>query len=263
MYEKRMPIAEDKIPDRKDPSRPIMDMAAELEALPDSPDQEGARQELIKDILDNVIEQGKRAGGEFFNDIAALYKQHKQSTYIVRRENPLRVFDLIANGRPIELKPDPALRGEYANSAVWSYNNPEGMNTAMLEGNSPSRVRDVATIIGIEESGDLTVKDIPENEKNRFDIDRGSARIAEGTIDPEKVRLLVIRAASDVLPASIVDNLSEAERDAIDNYLDQKYSKPERNGSAPSAPLKKPDILRGFSFPNGIKPPVPEKGSEQ
>lgn len=182
--------------------------------------QDNEKRELVTETFTNFQELLTQNGYTEFTEITELYKNLPDAAYIVRRENPERIEQLLAAGQSYEIKHEGDT--EYANSVEWNPNSMErSIENAYLEGYGNKNT--IVVVVGIRPNPALELKHLPESTPDFYGLDRRGVRSVTGTVSPEHIAFVSIRAAAHMLPESI---LTEEELDALDQARESASKKP-------------------------------------
>lgn len=197
------------------------------------------RKLLVMEVFDGLRRQMLQAGAEYVKDIRQLIKQ-AEGKYIVRRENPERLLELIDGRKALELKTDPLVSDLYANSVEWSKSDgSNGLDVAFQEGKGD--IAGLAMIAGYRPNH-LKIQTVPNSQRPGQGIDRSLVRCSTGTIYPEDVRFVITRVAAQFFPE---DELTYPEHERIE------YARTPEEG-------KRVAIFRAFILPEAQHKPEPD-----
>jgi hypothetical protein len=196
------------------------------------------RKLLVMEVFEGLRRHMLQAGAEYIKDLNQLISQ-AHGEYIVRRENPERLLELIQGHKAIELKTDPLVSELYANSVEWSKSDgPNGLDVAFQEGKGD--IAGLAMIAGYRPNH-LKIQTVPNSQRPGQGIDRSLVRCSTGTIYPEDVRFVITRVAAQFFPE---DELTYPEHERIE------YARTPEEG-------KRVAIFRAFVLPESQQKPEP------
>lgn len=179
-----------------------------------------AKRELVTETFSRFRELLGENGYTEHTDIASLYKSLPSTNYIVRRENPDRVEQMLAEGESYEIKHEG--NTEYANSVEWNPSSMENsIENAYLEGYGNKNT--IVVVIGIRPNDDLELKHLPESTPDFYGLDRRGVRSVTGTVTPDQIAFVSIRIPAQFLPEEF---LTEDELDALDEARESNSKKP-------------------------------------
>jgi hypothetical protein len=197
------------------------------------------RKVLVMEVFDSLRRRMLQAGAEYITDINQLIKQ-ADGRYIVRRENPERLLELIEDHKALELKTDPLVSDLYANSVIGSKGDgANGLEVAFQEGKGD--VAGLAMLAGYRPNH-LKIQTVPNSQRPGQGIDRSLVRCSIGTIYPEDVRFVITRVAAQFFPE---EELTYPEQERIE------YARTPEEG-------KRVAIFRAFILPESQQKPGPD-----
>lgn len=161
------------------------------------------RKELVAEVVGKIEELFRAQGTPLSPDIGPIYERAHRSPSVLVRQAPLeQVLDLVLAKKPIEL--DPRQEGRrYANAARFGPGG-KGLQTAFSEGRGTENV--VVAVIGFDASG----LDVQKPEAGADPRDQTLRESVAGTIDPERVKYVVLRVPKPFFPE---DELTEEEEE--------------------------------------------------
>lgn len=149
-------------------------------------------------------------GAKEYKDVSRLYNKYTsgRNCLVVRKEDPEKVVTLAA-GQEQELFFDPKVameRGDkYSNCAIWPYGHSQvaGIANAFLEGRHMAGP--LALVIAVKTTGNHLQVEIPEDAILEVgSIKREAVRILSGTIKPEDLEFVILRAQKDYYPETML-----------------------------------------------------------
>lgn len=172
--------------------------------------EEKEKQNLVSRTFENFQKILRMNDYTEFAEISDLYKSLPTMNFIVRRENPEHVEELLSKGKSYYIKS--SNETEYANCVQWSPSSQEhGIANAFLEGYGNKN--SIVIVIGLRQTKDLELKVLPESTPDFYGLDRRGVRHVSGEVSPEQIEFVIVRAPASLLPES---KLTESELDSLD-----------------------------------------------
>lgn len=182
--------------------------------------EEGDKHELVTNTFQNLQNLLKQNGYEEFTNMSELYKNLPAKDYIVRRENPELIEQLLTHGEGYTIKHEG--NTEYANSVEWNPNSMErNLENAYLEGYGNKNT--VVLVIGVNQNANLQLKKLEESTADYYGLDRRGVRSVTGAVTPEHIAFISIRIPANMLPEEL---LTEDEIDAVYEAKESGSKKP-------------------------------------
>lgn len=183
------------------------------------------RQKEFIDYVRNFFEQNNYHEIKEWQD--AL--QRFQVTYpglMVRREDPQRIFDLVEQEKSYELSFQKGLHSDepHPNVALLGADF-SGLKQVYTRGFAGIG-RNTIIVLGFTQEGLSSVKKLPHDKYEHYSrADRETVRMAEGEIEKDHVRFVLLRMPRKVVPESY---LTEQEIDTPTQFVTRMYM-PEKN----------------------------------
>jgi hypothetical protein len=192
------------------------------------------KKEIVGLAVETIRQAMTEIGGIYRENVNEVYEAASGQNLIVRRENPEILVETIAAGEGLELQLDQEVPGEYPNCALWRYDlGAQGLRNAFLEGHA--QLGGLVTVVGFKKGAGLEITKVkPDNvQVETSDLDQNLVRIARGTVKPEDIEFVILRAPAGYLPEN---ELTEQERAKLEkNLKDNERREPVQ-------------IFRGFAF---------------
>lgn len=153
--------------------------------------------ELAADYYADLLQHIEASGGEQLVSVNELLQVLPHESFIVRRDDPLRVKELLSGKSDIVLTQDPRLGDSpYANAVEWRSNErANGLEQAFLEGHG--QYEGVVVVAGYRKSDSLKVQKIPELNKSFSDVNRSLSVSVQGELSQRDVAFLIVRTPID------------------------------------------------------------------
>lgn len=170
------------------------------------------KKEAIESVARVLIDEMRSHGGIEYKNVSDMYATLKGEKLLVRREDPQRVVDAIADGEPIVIGfPED---DRYSNAALWEpAQDTHGLDNAFLEGYGHSN--SVVTVIGFRTPEGLDVQMLPDAKREFGGIDRTNVRSIQGEVQPENILFVSTRTPIFAFPEN---EMTEGELDILDRY---------------------------------------------
>lgn len=183
-------------------------------------------------FYETLVMSLKERGGITYTNVADLYRELKNETCVIRREDPKKILETFGEGKELRIAKQPEDRAPHANAVEWK---PEygdrGISTAFLEGHGDAF--GIVTVLAFKRGTDLDMERVPSSQR-AIKIDHQLMRTISGSIHPQDVRFVIIRIPIDRFP---VEEMTEEERERLDEWRED------------SATHKKATFLfRGIAF---------------
>ncbi|MBP9748998.1 hypothetical protein KBD18_02210 [Patescibacteria group bacterium] len=164
-------------------------------------------------FYETLITSLKKQGGIPYTDVGDLYRELKNETCIVRREDPKKILETFGEGKELSIARQQEDRVPYANAVEWKLEyGDRGISAAFLEGHGDAF--GIVTIVAFERGVDLDVERVPSSQR-ATNMDHQLMRTISGSIHPQDVRFVIIRIPIDRFP---VEEMTEAEREKLDEW---------------------------------------------
>jgi hypothetical protein len=188
--------------------------------------------ELAKSFTSDLFQKIESSGGEQLSSVNELLKVLPSESFIVRRDDPSRVKELLSGKSDIVLTQDARLGdAPYANAVEWRSNErSNGLEQAFLEGHG--QYEGVVVVAGYRKSELLKIQKIPELNKSFSDVNRSLSVSVRGELSQRDVAFLIVRTPIDRF------NSDDMTPEELDQYEEWQLG--------PKKPLF---IYRAFSFP--------------
>lgn len=194
------------------------------------------RRELYAVAYNRLRDVMLAAGGEYYEDVNEAYRKLR-GDYVVRREEPTRLLEAVADGRSLPIVFDPKVGHKYANAAVWRRElGTRGIESTFLEGlTSLGGIVVVTGFLGKH----LKVEELPKEYRQIHAYDRSLVRSIEGEMAPEEVRFIIAAMPAGFAPQELLtgDERHHLEEDELENKKNPGDWR----------------IFRTFLFPQGIR----------
>ncbi|MBP6924021.1 MAG: hypothetical protein KBC62_00255 [Candidatus Pacebacteria bacterium] len=154
-------------------------------------------------------------GFDKYTNPAEAYKELEGNRFIVRREDPRKVLQLL-NNESYEI----AFEGtRYSNCAEWNphTDGSRGIANAYLEG--MTNLNNVVTIIGFETTPQDDIEQLADATVNFHGLERDKVRSFKGTINPDAIQFVSLRVPGHFLSEN---ELTDDEVSRVDEYLEMK-----------------------------------------
>lgn len=179
------------------------------------------------------------AGAREFSGDQIPQEVKELGTYIVRRENPPTVLEMIKKRNPLTVKPvDPKTNTRYSNCAVWNPPSAGGLDNALYEG--MTSVDNIVTTIGFLPLPDADIAQLPDASPEFFGLDRRNVRSFSGEVPFEELRFVRMRAPIEAISE---DDMTEEEKERLDEAVEARMK-----GSP-----KAQQYYRWFVFPRNVQ----------
>lgn len=170
------------------------------------------KKEVIGDFARALMEEMRAGGGVEYTRVSEMYVALRGEKIFVRREDPRRVVEAIADHEPISVGFPEGDR--YSNAALWEpAQGVRGLDNAYLEGYGHGN--SVVTVIGFRAPGGMDVQTLPDAKREFAGIDRTNVRSIQGEIHPEDILFVSTRAPIFAFPE---EEMTEGELDILDRY---------------------------------------------
>lgn len=205
-----------------------------IQSLPRKQDTESVDKgrELAMSFTADLFQKIETSGGEQLSSVNELLKVLPSESFVVRRDDPLRVKELLSGKSDIVLTQDARLGdAPYANAVEWwSNERSNGLEQAFLEGYG--QYEGVVVVAGYRKSKLLKIQKIPELNKSFSDVNRSLSVSVHGELSRQDVAFLIVRTPIDRF------NAAEMTPEELDEYEEWQLG--------PRKPLF---IYRAFAFP--------------
>ena len=165
----------------------------------------------IREILQN-------GGYSEFKNVNDVFKTLPDTSIIVRREDPRRIFELLseANEYKIGFENDDE---RYSNCVEWNFKRDGSANihNAYMEGFSD--LNNVVAVVGFEQASDDDILKLPDAQQNFYGLQRDKVRSFKGTVNQEKIKFVNLRIPAHLLPEN---ELTETELDRLHTFIEAK-----------------------------------------
>jgi hypothetical protein len=152
-----------------------------------------------------------------FNNVNDAYRTLPAKDFIVRREDPRQVFELLSKAGSYNI--DYVGDDPYSNCAVWNprTSGKAGLENAYAEG--LTELNHVVTIVGFRPHETDSLLQLPDAQRNFHGLERQYVRSFKGTVDTESIVFINLRIPAHLLPES---ELTEDELDMLFAYTEEK-----------------------------------------
>ncbi len=137
-------------------------------------------------------------GFVMYEKVGDAYRQLGDSTYVVRREDPLKILSLL--GPAGEYNVGYVGGTPYSNCVEWNprVNGNMGIENAYFEGFT--NLNNVVTVIGFERGNETSFQRLPDATSNFHGLNRHLVRSFSGPIKQDNVRFINLRVPAHLLP---------------------------------------------------------------
>jgi hypothetical protein len=175
------------------------------------------RERLSAEAIKNIIDVFDQGGGSNPVNTNKVYNSLPNHSYLVRREDPLKLIESIATNEPIKIffhKGNDA----YNNAIEWSpFDGSGGTNTTYLEGHA--ELNNVTAVIGFLPGDKIKMHNVTDTLDSIHGRDRAHVRSISGEIDPSDIVFVTLRMLAGAYERIFSDaNMSDTETQRLDDY---------------------------------------------
>ncbi len=190
--------------------------------------------ELAISFYHDLVAQISMQGGIAVASVNELLHLLPTRSFIVRRDDPIRVIRLVSGESNVSLHRDPRLGDKpYANAIEWQTSQrQQGLEQAFLEGHG--HFEGLVTVAGFRPTENLEVKKLVQLKTSITDIDRSCGVAVQGELSSKDLAFLIVRVPMSRFDT---DDMIPDELDRLDEWQTTKQRSPQF-------------IYRAFLFPD-------------
>lgn len=174
------------------------------------------KKDRAKGFYLDIIQNLEDLGGKISTRINVINDVVDDKGVIVRREHPVKLFQLITGHEPLSIRPDDGL--VYANAVEWKPSKGSvGLATAFTEGFG--EYEGLVTVIGFKKNRDMNVVYPRGLASYQAGMDRDLVRCVQGEMFLDDLRFVIFRIPADRFP---IEEMTLVERDKYEDWLDER-----------------------------------------
>jgi hypothetical protein len=191
--------------------------------------------ELAIDFYHDLADRIEDRGGECLRSVNELLQLLPKESFVVRRDDPLKVRDLLSDRGQMSLRQDPRLGDKpYANAVEWHARQMnEGLEQAFLEGHG--HFEGLVTVAGYRKTDRLQIQKTADLRRSLTDVDRSFSIAVQGELTEKDLAFLIMRTPIDRFD---VDDMTPVELEKLEEWQ-----------AGPRKPLF---VYRAFLFPEHL-----------